>query len=219
MIEKGYSPSKLVVTGNPIYDKSFKKINKFNTENKKSEKIRILFVPIQLYEGGIWTKQQRDSTIKKIVREISQNKNEFVLKVKLHPSSQIFEEYESLIHGIDDSIEIFQKGSLEEYLEEVDVVISFGAIYSSLLFPLIAKKPLIICNYFNYNPVLPINDNVVITCKNPEQLSNTIKEAYQNNDSKQIEIEKYLKSRVYKTDGCASERLCDAITKLIDRDK
>jgi len=215
MIKKGFSRSSLVVTGNPIYDGAFKKYKNYKPVPRKNNKTRILFVPMQLYEGGIWTKKQRDHTIKQVIKNISENKNKFSLIVKLHPSSQSYEEYKSLIHDIDPTIPIYQKGMIVDYLDDVDLVMSFGTIYSSLLFPLIAHKPLVICNFFDFKPITPINKDVVWECTKSSELAKIVNQAFSSQSTKMGKIDNYLKKIMYRTDGRASERLCEAITNLI----
>lgn len=219
MIRKGFEENSLVVTGNPIYDKIFKKYQQGTTKQETTktnnqEKMKILLAPIQLYEGGIWTKKQRDTTIRLIVKKLVEYKKQFTLIVKIHPTSQSLKEYEKLIHDIDDSIEIFQEGTIEDYLDEVDTVLSFGTVYSSLIPVLIAQKKLIICNFINYEPVTPIDTRVATECKDINSLIDIIKK--QNNfQEHKTKINLYLNEIMYKTDGLASERLAKALTELI----
>lgn len=215
MIGKGFDPSTLVVTGNPLYDGAFKKFRKLENKPSSTNKIRILFPPIQLYEGGIWTKKQRNFTIKEIIKNICTHKDKFSLIIKLHPSSQVYKDYESIIHEIDPDIPIYQKGTIENFLGDIDVVVSFGAIYSSLLFSLIAKKPLILCNFINYTPETPIDDKAAWECTRPPELPKIIENAYSNRFQNQKKVDEYLKKIMYKTDGFASERLCEAISRLL----
>lgn len=219
MIKKGFSKSSLVVTGNPIYDKAFQKFSNVDYDLESENKIRILFVPMQLFEGGIWTKKQRDFTIVETIKQISNNKTSFSLIVKLHPTSQRLEEYQTLIHRIDPSIPIFQKGTILDYLDNVDVVVSFGTLYSSLLIPLIAHKPLIICNFVGFEPITPINSDVAWECTTPSDLAKIINESFSLRSTNIDKIDDYLEKIMYKIDGFASQRLCDAITNLVKKNK
>lgn len=219
MIQEGFSPSSIVITGNPIFDKIFKRYSHYSPIKENIEKIRILFAPIQLYEGGIWTKKQRDYTVKEIVKSISKNKNKFSMIIKLHPSSQKYSEYKSLVHCIDPTIPIYQKGSIEDFLDKVDVVISYGTVYSSLLFSLIAHKPLILCNFVNFKLDTPIEKGVAWECKQPSEIEKTIQLAISSYPQNISKIDDYLRKILYNTDGCASARLCEEIINLVKKDK
>ena len=218
MVKAGYNKSSLIVTGNPMYDKAFKKYQNFNSNLNADEKIRILFTPLQYYEGGLWTKKERDDTIKEIIQNISKHSDEFSFAVKLHPSSQLYSDYESIIHEVNPSIPIYQTGVIEDYLDEYDVVVSFSPLTSASIYPLIARKPLVLCNFFNFIYKNKIEEGVAWECKDPTQLVQTIKLALSLNLENRAKIDQYLEKILYKTDGCASERLSDAVTKLIIRE-
>ena len=94
-LEGGFERSSLVVTGNPMYDSIFNKLSK-TLPAKKDGTTRVLFAPSTLYEHGFWTREQRDFAVKEVVKKIVENKNEMSLVVKIHPSSSILSEYESL---------------------------------------------------------------------------------------------------------------------------
>ena len=215
MIRKGYSKESIVVTGSPVYDNIFKKYKNVETVQNKELKTRILFAPIQYYEGGLWTKKERDDTIKSIIKQLSKHKDEFSLVVKLHPSSQLYSDYEKIIHEEDPSIPIFQKGVLADFLDTTDLIISFSPIGGSLIFPLIAHKPVVLCNFFNFKYANPIEKDVAWECINPENLIETIRTAKTANNSRIID--NYLNKIMYKTDGCSSERLCNAIESLVKK--
>lgn len=214
MIVNGFDEKSLIITGNPIFDKIFQKPKELKIQKSNNEKKKILLAPIQLYEGGIWTKKQRDFTIQSIVKKLSEHKDKFLLIVKIHPSSQSLKEYEEIVHEIDDSIEIIQNGIIEDYLDDIDTVLSFGTIYSSLIPVLITKKKLIICNFVNYNPITPIDTRVAKECTNIDNLIQQISDddSFQNQKNN---IDLYLNEIMYKTDGLASERMANALTELI----
>lgn len=214
MLQKGFPISKLLVTGNPIYDQAFKKYSNFNANPIENKKIRVLFAPIQYYEGGLWTKKERDLTVKHIIKKIS-SKKDFSLIVKLHPSSESLDEYESLIHSVNESVKIFQKGVITDYFDDIDVVVSYAPVISSLIFALIANKPLILCNFFNFKYQNLLEEDVAWECKDPEKLINLIYQALSNFPKNKNKVENYLKKIMYKTDGKASERLCQAIEMLV----
>lgn len=213
MLEAGFSPKSLIVTGNPVYDKNFQKFkNKSNNLDKK--KFNVLFAPIQHYESGIWSKKEIELTITKIIEIFKENKDGFELIVKLHPSSQRYEFYENIIHKIDREIKIIQKGTIEDYLENSDIVISFPPLISSLIFPLISSKPLILCDFIQFQPQFIPEKNVAWLCSDPTLLIHTIKKSIK--EHRPDIIKKYLESIMYKTDGESGKRLAEAIIKLFE---
>lgn len=217
MLKRGFSREKLVITGNPIYDEALKKYSNDKHKRTMDKKIRILFAPIQHYEGGFWTRKERDFTIREIIKTISNHKDEFSLIVKLHPSSQLYDDYESVIHEVDASIPIYQKGGIQDYLDNVDLVVSFSPIGSALIYPLIAQKPLVLCNFIDFKYENKIEEGVAWECKIPSQLIPTIQTALSSYPKYRKNVQEYLRKFIYETDGRASERLCDAITRLVKK--
>jgi len=202
MIKLGYPKETISVTGNPIFDKTFNKYRSIIRSNKR----RILFVPIQFYEGGLWTRNERDETIKAIF------KLDYDIVTKLHPSSMVYENYEKIIHSIKPDAKIYQKGILPDYIDDADLIISFSPITNALIFPLIAHKKLVLCNFFNFNYTKTFDKEVAFECTDPSKLKQTIEKAFITNNTKQIDD--YLKKEL-NTDGHSSERLVEAIEKII----
>lgn len=215
-LKAGYDPSSLVLTGNPIYDIAFKKTQNFEPTSDGNGKIRILFLPMQMYEIGYWTRNERDFHLKEILKEICHNKEKMIVKVKLHPSAQLFYEYEPLIHSIDPSIQIYQKGNVLDYLEDVDVVVTYPAGSSAHMYALIAKKPIIICNFTKYGRSILLKRDLALECRKSEDLIESILKIIKSNPATEEKRELFIKEYLYKADGKASERLCDAIMKLLE---
>ena len=212
MKSKNYSPSGLHVVGEPIYDNFFKK-RKY-VENFPSKKIKVLFVPTAFTENSS-DPHLIENTIIEISKTLSEYKNELSFSVKLHPSSHPIDYYRKYIHVIDSSIPIFQKGSVESYVENSDVIITFTQITSALIYPLILRKPVILCNFYNEH----LSDKIkklVFVCTKPSELPNMITESIQNNYSKYSDIDNYLELSCYKTDGFASKRIVDSIISLLN---
>ena len=140
-IKSGFKKSNLIITGNPMYDKLFKKLHSVNTI--KNNLTKVLFAPSTLYEHGFWTLKQRDIVVREIVTTIDQNPT-FTLSVKIHPSTSNLSEYTSLIHSINPSIPIFQKESIEKFLQNTDVIISSQSSTAEV-YALLANKRIVIC--------------------------------------------------------------------------
>ena len=214
MLKVGIPKSNLIVTGNPMFDPLFKKFM-HKESYPPTGRIRILFFPMQYYESGIWSKKQRDYAITEIVKIITKYKNKFSLQVKLHPTTQVYEDYSSLIHKIDPSVKIHQKGSIIDYLDETDVFISLVPISSAGIFPLIAHKPLVLCNFFNYQNESFLKSGLAVECKNPEDLIKLVETSLSTKNVSKEKIDDYIKEFLYKPDGRASERLCQGIINLL----
>jgi len=60
-----------------------------------------------------------------------------------------------------------------------------------------------------------IDEKAAWECKRPSELPKIIENAYSNRFQNQKKVDEYLKKIMYKTDGKASERLCQAIEMLI----
>ena len=141
-----------------------------------------------------------------------------ILTVKIHPSTARLSEYESLIHSIDKSIKIHQKGDIRDFLDDADVYIS-SEISTGEFFAVIARKPIIICNFFNNkNSNLLVENNVAKLCKHPENLLSIIKETYPNPKS-EITRQKFIQKYLYKEDGRSSERISNSLIKLYGETK
>ena len=217
LLSVGFKPSTLLVTGHPMFDHTFKKVLE-KEEKQKNSKIRILLVPDPLYEAGVWTKEQKDLILNQIVKEITKFKDNFFLKIKVHPSSGILSEYDSLVYLIDSSIPIIQEGSMEEYLDDADVVIAYSLSSTGLIYSLIAKKPIVICNFFNESDGGSgeglIAHKLALECKNISSLIDTINNSLLSNVSYESNRKNYIRKYFYKDDGLASERICSNLLQL-----
>ena len=215
LIESGFKKSTLLLTGNPMFDESLKKSLIQKNLFKKNKRKRILLAPSTLYEHGFWKKEQRDSIIKKIVKQIHQNNDKLSLTVKIHPSTSILLEYRSIIDSIDSSIPIFQKGNIQEFFNNSDLVITFESSTAEV-YAIIARKPIVICNFFNSEQDIMVKRGLAVECTDPSNLLESIQKA-----SNILEYDKkrydFIKEFLYKPDGCASERICDEILKLLNK--
>lgn len=215
LLKNGFDKSSLVVTGNPMYDYSYRKIQQFQSL-KKSDKIRVLLLPSTQYEHGFWTKKQRDFVISEMIKQILENKDKFDLTIKIHPSTASLSEYESLVQSIDSSIKIHQTGEVLDFLNNADVVVSFW-FGSSETYTILAKKPLVTCNFFNENIGVLLHRKLSLECTELENLVDSIQEAFLSNPASDEKREKYLQEVIGKWDGKASERVSDAILSLLEK--
>jgi len=214
LLEFGYEPKSLIVTGNPLYDHAFKKLKE--SKKIKNKKPIILFVPLSYYEHGIVTKSKNETSFKEIVNTINKN-DEVVFKIKIHPSSQQLEYYEQMIRDVDKNIQVFRDGDILQYVEEADIVISYSGFSSSHIFSLLFNKPLILCNFFEFDKGPLLNEGIAIECNDVAKINHQISLTLKNNTISTEKISKYINEFFYKTDGKSSERLSDLIIKTIKK--
>jgi len=214
LVKNGFKRSSLVPTGIPMYDDIFDRLEKFKVDRKNDDKIRILLLTAGIFEHGLWTRTQRDSLIQAIVSEIIKHKDKMSLTVKIHPSSELLSDYQKLICPIDDSISIYQKGDLVEFIQNSDVIITYSGS-SSLVYAIVGKKPIITCNFYNMENDLFQEKGLVYQCKNKSTIISSIEEVLKSNPATKEKIDDFIDEYFYRLDGCASERIGDSILNLV----
>ena len=213
LIDAGFDKSKLILTGHPKYDKVITKINLWKPFLKTDNKIHVLFAPGTLSEHGFAKKTDQYNVIKKIVKTLTNEEN-IKLIIKIHPSSAILYEYEKLIKPIDQNVSIFQEGDFLDYLHDSDVLISFSDT-SVLAESLIAKKPVIIVNFTSIEDDI-LKRGLALECNDISTLPSMIHSILSSNPASEEKLQKFISDIFYKSDGKASERISDAILKLLN---
>ena len=217
-IKSGFNESCLVLTGSPLFDDLFTRIQKLKTP-KNSGKIRVLLITFASYEHGIWSKSQRKMVIEKIVKKLDEHKNRIELTIKIHPSSEVLKDYENIVTPINQQIAIHQSGDVLDYIEQSDIVISFSAGSSVLPYVIISKKPLILCNFLKEDTNEYLERGLAIECNNPEKLDEMIFNYTKMNPVKNDNTEKFIENVFYKGDGQAGYRIAEVIIKLLENNK
>jgi len=215
LTKSGFDKSSLIVSGNPMLDESYEKIKQF-IPSKKNDKIRVLLLPSTHFEHGIWTKTQRDFVITGIIQKLLENKTHLELTIKIHPSSSNLLDYESLIHPIDQSIQIHQTGEVLDFLNDADVVISFW-YGTAEVYSILAKKPLIFCNFFNATHDDILQRGLALECKNVSSLVESIDKVFLSNPASEQKRDKFIHESLGQWDGKASERISNAIMSLLEK--
>jgi len=213
-LKRNFKRSSLLVTGNPMYDKFFIKNTTSSISKKQKIKKNILIAPDSIYEAGLWTKSQRNEILTKIIQEIKTENNSFNIIVKIHPSSANLNDYKEIVNLIDPTIPIFQQGGIDDYLDQTDLVISYALQSTGLFYSLIAKKPIIICNFFNEELGSHIDKNLVSECTSPESLLTTIKNSFLENSFSEEKWSNFISKFLFRGDGLAGKRICDDILRL-----
>lgn len=214
-LKGGFEKSTLLVTGNPQYDIVFQKSFQMKDE-KKEGKLRVLFAPNTLYETGFWTRSQRDMIVAEIIKQIIQKKNKISLVVKIHPSTAILSDYEQLIHTIDPTIPIYQKGDITPFLEQCDVLISSES-GSGERCALIFRKPIVSCNFLKeVRRNLLVEGGLAVECTDPSKLNETIETVAAQNPITEDNRRKFIEKYFYRDDGLAAARIADALISFVE---
>lgn len=217
-LDIGFKRSNLIITGNPIYDVVFEKLFKEKLSKNKDSVINVLVAPSTLYEHGVWTKYQRDTTIKEVIKTLNENKEKISVTVKIHPSSSVLSEYQSLVNSIDSSIPVYQKGDILDFLVNADVMISFEGSTAEV-FALLSKTPIVICNFFNLKDDVFLHRELAIECKDSFHLISAIYDALSSNFSFSQKRDNFIQEFMYSWDGCAGERISSKLIELFDQRK
>ena len=213
LINLGYDSSSLILTGNPLFDKVFQKLNKV-PQSTKNNKIRVLLLTHSLYEHGFWTRKQRDDLVRTLVTKISKYKDEMSLVVKIHPSSEILSDYEKLINPIDSSIPIYQTEDIQEFLNNSDVVLVYSTS-SGPIQALILKKPIVMIS-LDLNGDIMLERELVTECTDPSKIISSIHQAISSNPATKEKVDNFVSDFLFKTDGLAYERMGKAIIKIVE---
>jgi len=213
LIDAGFKRSTFLVTGNPMYDPLFKKMKQYKPTLRKNKKIQVLLITTSLYEHGVWTRKQRDEIVKAIVTEILKNEHKISLSIKIHPSSEKLAEYVSLVESIGQSIPIYQKGDILEFLDNADVVLAFS-YESALTHALLAKKPIIICNFYNIKDLF-LQRGLALECKKTSLLMPLIHKVLSFNPATPSKVNEYVRDFHFSADGQAAERVSNGILNLL----
>ena len=213
-VSLGFNESNLIITGNPMYDSLFFTLQKLQAKNTKNNTKNVLLLTTGLYEHGIWTKDQRDYSIQKTLEQLKNMKN-LNLTVKIHPSSEILSEYEQIIQKIIPNASIYQKGNVENFIADSDLVISFP-LSTVLIYALLIGKPLLVCNYFNINDFSSEHD-FIFQCNDPLTLLNDITKLTTSNLQLKKTREIFINEFLFLFDGHAKDRICHNILQLIKK--
>jgi hypothetical protein len=213
LIQSGYKEEQIILSGNPIYDEIFKR--KIKSKKVYSEKIRVLFAPHPLYEHGHWSKEKQEEVIIKIMNELTNNQSKFEIIVKIHPSSAIKTIYRNAIDKINPKIQIFQDGSIEDFFDRIDVIVSYH--YSSVnIFGFLSDIPSVVCNLFGekneYLSKYEIAKECPIISNLNDEITTTVKKGV-----KKEKYEEFIRDSFFKDDGLASKRVVDAVMELLKK--
>jgi len=219
LLDLGYDPKTVFVTGDPSFDhiiskiQHFQSIKKPTTKKTINNKLKILFCTSPMHEHGAWTKKQEDSLILNTINEISKFDN-FKISLKIHPTSSIKREYEQLLQKTICDVSLYQKEDLLELIDTHDLMVVYGAS-SVVLYGIFLKKPIVMLNLKNYPSQYNffLDKNILSICETLPQLSSIITHSLSTKISDEVYAD-YLQNHLGCNDGKSSERIAQIITNI-----
>jgi hypothetical protein len=218
----GIDEKKIVLTGNPYWDKYFHIFNQtnFSKEPIHDQPIKILIITTPLVEHGHWSEQERDQIISNLINILSK-KNEFLFSFKIHPTSESTQIYKNYIKKMNTSSKIYQNESLWEIIENYDLIISYGfsMIHTEIA---LAGCKMILFNLNNDFKIMPlvnsaIDSGFIEKCNKFEDLSEIIKNLAKKEIKLKSNYDNEIRKYFYKFDGNSGMRAAKAIHKIIKK--
>ena len=116
---------KLLITGNPMNDRVFGKIKNPTKKFSNMSNLKILVVTDSLYEHGLWSQSERDAFVEYLLSEIK-GISGVSITVKIHPSSEDFNEYQEILAKNHSDVILLQHEDLLDIVDKYDLVVSYG---------------------------------------------------------------------------------------------
>lgn len=207
--------TKIVITGDPALDTTYKKIKHMNLEINNNSKIKILLLTTGYLEHGVWTFAMWENVMKILFLFMEKNSIEINFTVKIHPVTERRDKYKKLMQKIGTKFDIFQTEDLVELISDSDIVISLGTGSWATVEAILIKKPVITFNYFNLpkNQLPFVESGVAKEIRNIEELLPVIHKL--KNDFKESNYDFFISKYLYKFDGKSSERSAVAIIEML----
>lgn len=200
LIRYGVGANKLIITGNPKYDK-------YRIVNRKRSG-RVLLITDYLVEFGLWSISQRIKYLKDIcgiVNKITGKK----LEILIHPVLENLDDYRKIIDRNDLQANVYQL-QLTRLINECDLVIT--TLSTSGLEVAVAGKPLIIYNPYD-NPTLYDGNSGAYIAKTSYELAIILSKLKNGAvDSEQSKKSReFILKQAYLQDGNSAKRIAELI--------
>jgi len=224
LLERGVSPDKIFITGNPVMGILSSKHHGDNTLRQDlgigaKDKIILLLTCDQIGHGR-WTYGMRADFINDVIDSLSPILNESMrLVIKIHPVESL-DEYASIIDGRTEGVIIRKALDLEHIIGESEIVL-VGGYSTAILQATALGKPVILLNVYNELESIPFAEmGLAVELHNLGELKDSVEE-YIYNKTKRGELldkaKKLFDSNKEFMDGRATERIAEMILKLADK--
>lgn len=221
-VSEGISPDKIVVTGNPKFDKLFCIKNK-NSKKKVCEKWNIpyheeiiLLLTSYFVETGEWSAKQREDFVLAIANATAKLGNSHLM-IKIHPPNEQEKDYQQIVHGLKRVPIICKHESLPELLDACSLaIIAFSS--TTALEAMALQKPVIIVNLFNNaaSSIFEMSGSIFVTRE--EDIFPAMENTLYNSTIRKgmsAKMGKFVFDQSYLQDGQAAKRIAELIITMV----
>jgi CDP-glycerol glycerophosphotransferase (TagB/SpsB family) len=129
--------------------------------------------------------------LKKLILQYKKLKNDFSLKIKIHPTSERYNEYKKILDKYETDVQLLQHEDLYQLIIESDIILTNSSSTAAII-TTIMKKPVIIWNYFHVYDDILLKNNVALECQNISELENCLKNAQLFTTNNQLKINNFV---------------------------
>ncbi len=217
-IKEGIFPDKIVVTGNPKFDRlqsSAEKNTTAHLEKKynipSGKKVFSVFTQY-LVELGYWNPAQRREFVSEIAEAVMELKDVHLI-FKIHPIYEKKKDYEEILSKYPLNYDIFKFEPSDEIIDISDVVM---AVFSTVaLEAMVLGKTTVILNLFKNEEPKFYRDSGAIYIEEKEELLPHLRKLSQGETPDREKVEEFVYGQTYKIDGKSSRRIADLILSMI----
>ncbi|MBN2517365.1 MAG: UDP-N-acetylglucosamine 2-epimerase [Candidatus Altiarchaeota archaeon] len=212
-----YPPKAIAVTGQPMYD-VLANADKLYDRKRTCEKLGIdSKKKIILLATGTHALPKEESvlTLRESYKAAKELSSEVELVLKLHPNEGLMDLYEKTSEETGVHPKILKKHDFFELLYACDVLMQNHS--NAAIEAMILGKPVISLNFVEEDILGAVKEGASLQVTKPGQLTAAIKKTLFDEKTRQglkAGAERFLYKRLFKTDGKASDRICDFIEKV-----
>jgi hypothetical protein len=210
----GLSKNNMKLVGDPTYDLAFEEKH-IEIKNEIKNEIKILFITTNFTAGqgkSEWSLEKQNQMIKELVEEHIKNKSKISLKIKIHPISEKYSDYEKILEKHNTNIQIFQHENIFKLIKDADVILCPSASTAGLI-ALIMKKPIIVWNYFNIKGDIFLEEKITMNCNKISEINDCVLNRMKFMQENELVINNFVKK--FCGEGNAAQKIADAINELV----
>ena len=210
----GLSKNNMKLVGDPTYDLPFEE-KYIEIKNEIKNEIKILFITTNFTAGqgkSSWSLEKQNQMIKELIKEYIKNKGKISLKIKIHPISEKYSDYEKILEKYNTNIQIFQHEDIFKLIKEADVILAPSASTAGLI-ALIMKKPIIVWDYFNIKGDIFLNEKITMNCNKISEINDCVLNRMKFMQENELVINNFIKK--FCGEGNAAQKIADAVNELV----